>query len=166
MINTFDLYDIHTVFVNIRAYPKYNINDKILLNLLKLFNNIHQYEGYNLVRRSLRTLNITDYDEFNFIYVDNYYTYIPDIVTNIKIYEIFCCIFESMLQAVKLQQYDQLEDLADAMHNFPIILFPKNIKKLKLFWKNNIATYQKKWDKNFLIKHKRFFRNIKYNILN
>ena len=59
-----------------------------------------------------------------------------------------------------------LEDLADAMHNFPIILFPKNIKKLKLFWKNNIATYQKKWDKNFLIKHKRFFRNIKYNILN
>ena len=42
MLNTFDLYDLHAVLINIRAYPNYRLNKDIVSNIVEVLKSNNQ----------------------------------------------------------------------------------------------------------------------------
>ena len=71
MLNHFDLYDLTAVLINIRDDIKSNSNLIILESLIKVLNDIDNYED-NQIRKKLATLNLGN-DKWYFVYYDNVY---------------------------------------------------------------------------------------------
>ena len=50
---------------------------------------------------------------------------------------------------------ERIIDLADCLHNLPIYISENKSIIPKMFWKNEVALYRKKWDEDFLVKEQK-----------
>ncbi len=147
MLSVFDLYDLHAVLINIRNSPKSSDNEAVVCQILHALNEVHVNES-NQIRSSLSKLNLQSKSEYSFVYAKNVYPYIPFCLKDSISYQLLLDSFQHLLNVIQSAGYEQVEALADALHNLPLWLI--NYPKHSRFWSLNIVPYQKKWEKSFL----------------
>lgn len=151
MLN-FDFYDIYAVLILFRAVPLHSQNviiTKTLKTLIEAPQNDNTM-GDNIVRSALAELEDIDRDHYNWVFAKNIYTYGHKIIKEETAYQILAVGFSELLKCLDNENFDQFKDLADALHNVPIIL-AEQTKCVKRLIKKEISWYRKKWDKNFLL---------------
>lgn len=148
MFTNYDLYDLYAVLSRVRFNPEYIFNEIILDYIVKLLEN-YEDSGSNCIRKALRNISGLDKELYSFVFVDNYYTYVPFIMKDKNIYEILMKACKSLLLTVQCKKNDQVIALADCLHNLPVEIaqcgfIPKH------FWKYELQEYRREWDKAFL----------------
>ncbi len=165
MLQCYDLYDLHAVFVNIRSCPDYPLNESVLNKILSVLNDQENNHDINQIRKAIQPLLLLD-DKgiYQFANTENKYSYFPHpTIKDNNIYDFLIIVCQALLQAVKKSTNEQITDMADCFHNLPIqITENKNMIPLR-FWKNEVKCYRKKWDKQFLMgEEKMFKKNCKF----
>lgn len=164
MLVSFDLHDLHAILVNIRAYPEYELNEEIIKNIIGAIKQSKDNDQFNQIRTALKRLPINK-SEYAFVFCENVYSYIGGFIKNQRIYELLCYMLEELYNVIKSKNVEQIVDLADAIHNVPLIFSENSFKHLTRFWKYNIRPYQKKWDNSIfydfkgVIKRPQKFKN-------
>ena len=155
MLNIFDLYDLHAIFVNIRNNPANPLNGVIVSKLLQILTLDNKNSDTNQIRVALRELNISDQQEYSFALCENVYTYIPCLIKDENIYKLLRLTCDELLKVIRNGNLEQIEDLADALHNLPLLLAENNLSLPKSFLDYEVKYYQKKWNKLFLAEYKK-----------
>ena len=155
MLNIFDLYDLHAIFVNIRNNPANPLNEVIVSKLLQILTLDNKNSDTNQIRVALRELNISDQQEYSFALCENVYTYIPCLIKDENIYKLLRLTCDELLKVTRNGNLEQIEDLADALHNLPLLLAENNLSLPKRFLDYEVKYYQKKWNKLFLAEYKK-----------
>jgi len=150
MLNFFDLYDLHAILVNIRNNESDSLNEKIISKTLKVLKDRNCNFDINQFRDALKDLELSKYQEYSFVYTQNVYSYIPYLIKEDKIYKLFEIACEELLEITSKHNYDQVRDLADTLHNLPLMLAEQNLSIPKNFWYYEVKYYRNKWDKSFL----------------
>ena len=150
MLDFFDLYDLHAIFVNIRYDAFCPLNDKIAFKTLQVFKERNWNFESNQFRKALCTLDLSGHQEYSFVFTQNAYPYIPFLIKEDKIYKLLEIACEELLSVIRNHNYDQIQDLAEALHNLPLMLAENHLLVPKYFWDFDIKCYRKKWDKLFL----------------
>lgn len=154
MLNIFDLYDLHAIFVNIRNNPTNSSNEAIISKLLQVITLKNENFETNQFRVALQELNIYDQQEYSFVSCKNVYTYIPCLIKDENIYRLLELACNELLKVIRNGNHEQVEDLADMLHNLPLLLAENNLSLPKSFWNCEVNYYQKKWNKLFLAEYK------------
>ena len=152
MINIYDLYDLYAVFTRIRFCPDHPLNEKILGNIISVLDNRDSGE-INQIRKAVNAAGkLQDDDTFSFAENENIYTYIPFYFKPEDTYipAVLLCACEELKKAVVDGNREKVYDLADCLHNLPIYIAESKGSIPKMFWKNEVAFYRKKWNKRFL----------------
>ncbi len=160
MISCYDLYDIYAIFVNIRAYPENPINEKAIFCIIDVINNREENHDFNQIRTAIAPfLTLDNIGTYSFVTTQNVYTYFPySFLKDEYIYSVLSSACNEMIKVINNQNILQIGDLADCLHNLPILLVENNYKIPRHFWKCEIEPYRKAWNKDFMIKeemHKR-----------
>ena len=134
MLNHFDLYDLTAVLINIRDDIKSNSNLIILESLIKVLNDIDNYED-NQIRKKLATLNLGN-DKWYFVYYDNVYV-THKILKNMTLVRLIIQILTSAKQLLKENNFNQAFDLVDHYHNLPQIRADNNFIIPKSYYKTS-----------------------------
>ena len=77
MLNIYDLYDIHAILINIRQNPKYELNKEVITKTINVLKNWQNNQKMNQIRTALQSISSLDIEAYNFVYVNNLYTYFP-----------------------------------------------------------------------------------------
>ena len=152
MIGYFDLHDLHAVFVSIRAYPDHVANEGILDAVTAVLQD-KSAAGMNQIRRAIRSVPGYQGEDgrFAFAATDNDYSYFPlPFLKDEAVYRVLLAGCEELLRVVREGNRERIGDLADGLHNLPIYLTERNYRIPRSFWKNEVKTYRKKWDPQFL----------------
>lgn len=159
MLSVYDLYDLHAVFVNIRFSPSNEMNKEVVLKVIDVLKN-RDCDDFNQFRKALCPIYASYRDElYAFTSVENKYTYIPQpFLKDEKIYTVLIKACEHLLTAICEENEKKIYDLADCLHNLPIIIAKNHNSIPKRYWKNEIGYFRKKWDKNFLIDEQKRFK--------
>ena len=85
----------------------------------------------NIIRRSIAEIENLDIELLAWIKTNNIYTYGQKVIKEETAYHILSAGFAELLVCLKDENYKRFEDLADALHNVPIILSesPRNCLK-------------------------------------
>lgn len=152
MFSNYDLYDLYEVFLCIRQYPNYELNNIVMDKVREaIVNYTNTYSTNNIIRFSLKPIENLDKDIYKFVYIENYYTYVPFLLKDMHTYNILDASCKALSDAIRECNELKIVDLADCLHNLPIsIAEHKAIPKC--FWKQEIVAFRNKWDKNFLKK--------------
>lgn len=150
MLTIFDLYDLHAVFTNIRNNSDYILNKEIIEQILNVVQSKNQNGISNPFRHALQNVKNLDKELYSFVYIINYYTYIPFFIKDETVYRILEKLCNELLNAINTKNFEMIQDLADLMHNIPIILIEHNFSIPKSFWNLDVQLYRKKWNNNFL----------------
>lgn len=121
MLNTFDLYDLHAIFTNIRSMPDYTLNRFILTNVIKVFQNKYSCE-MNQFRHALREIKDIHPEMYSFCFVMNSYPYVPAFIKDEKVYDFLRVLCELLVNAINSENIKEIEQLADGLHNIPLLL--------------------------------------------
>ena len=156
MLSSYDLYDLHTIFVGIRHMPLNDLNKDILLQVIDVLKLNREVNEPNQFRKALQQINELDTEEFySFAFIDNVYTYHPlPFLKNNYIYNILIESCECLLDLVNKKDEHKIYALADLLENTPLILVENNYKIPNTWWKF-LKQYRKKWDKTFLANQKK-----------
>ena len=104
----------------------------------------------NTIRNILSEVNeLKKYEEWQWIYTKNVYTYGVKIIKDDFAYQILSAMFEELLSCLKEPDEGRIYDLKDALHNIPVILAEGN-KHSKKRIAREISFYRSKWNKHFL----------------
>ncbi len=157
MLNFYELYDLHSIFVGIRSSPNNAINNEVLLSVINVFKNRHNNHEPNQFRLALQPISALDIEDlYNFSLVENKYVYFPlPFLKNEKIYLVLIKACEQLLETVNEKNTEKIYDLADCLHNLPIFITENKYTIPKKYWKNEVKYYRKKWDKTFLIEEQK-----------
>ncbi len=151
MIILYDLYDMYAVFANIRSHPENPINEKAVSLILDFINGRAAGGEINGLRTAIAEFIAMDSEGvYAFVETQNVYTYIGSILKDEYIYAVLSAACEELLKVIKTQNTAQIADLADCLHNLPIMLAENNYKIPRRFWKNEVTLYRKTWNKDFL----------------
>lgn len=152
MLSVYDLYDLHAIFVAIRCYPNDEVNQAVISNVLDVLRNRYNNDEQNQFRIAIRSIDLINEKElYKFVLTENEYCYFPlPFLKSEKIYMVFIKACEELLKAVSEKNAEKTFDLADCLHNLPIIIAGHNYSIPKSYWKNEIKEYRKKWGKDFL----------------
>jgi hypothetical protein len=151
MLSIYDLYDLHAIFVNIRHFPDYELNETVLLNVIDVLNDQQNTMQFNQFRLSLGNIpSLKDEELYKFVFHKNVYTYYPTVLKDDYIHKVLIESCNSLLNAVKEKIRDKIVDLADCLHNLPIYIVENNLSIPKKYWRE-VKYYRKKWDKKFLL---------------
>ena len=90
------------------------------------------------------------------MFIENYYTYYPSFLKNEYIYSILSAALKELLIALNEGNLEKIADLADCLHDLPIIIVENNYSIPKKFWKVFIKSYRNKWNKIFLITEEKY----------
>ncbi len=133
LLFNYDFHDIHSVLTMLRAYPEKEYNAQIIQSIIHILSEpqIDNSINDNIIRKKLRTIETINKDYFHWIYVDNIYTYGLKVIHNEFCYSFLEKGFSKLLECSVKENYEQLENLADALHNIPIFLAEdyRNFKK-------------------------------------
>lgn len=144
----YDLYDLSAIFLNIRALPTYSLNHEILTAVLDVLEN-GSGEDNNRFRRALRTIDGLDSERFRFAYVNNVYVYFPTMLKDDCVCAALIAGCQHLKKAVAQQDFSQVWDLADSLHNLPIYIAENHMQIPRQFWKNEVKSFKKKWKYDF-----------------
>ena len=154
MLTVYDLYDLHWIFTNIRNHPDDPINQTIVRCILEVIRNRNSSEETNAFRNALRAIDGLD-ASYSFVLTSNVYTYYPFIIKDSFVYDILSESCSELENAICLGNIDRVFDLADTLHNLPIVLSENNLSIPNRFWKVDIQSYRKKWNAKFLKQFKK-----------
>lgn len=158
MLNIYDLYDIHAILINIRQNPEYELNKEVVTKTINVLKNWQINQKMNQIRTALQSISSLDIEAYNFVYVNNLYTYFPSYLKNENIYIMLIEALECLLIAIEEKNIEKIIDLADCLHNLPIYLVENHFFVPKEYWNREVKYYRKKWDKNFLVKVQRHLK--------
>lgn len=151
LLTNYDFYDIYWSIVLLRSNrSKYDVDiAKAIKQILDAPQKDNTVES-NIIRRALCSIDALNTEEkWQWIEAENVYTYGVSVIKDDLSYQILSASMDEMLLCLENPKDEQLYDLADALHNLPVILANKDRK-----WKRSvaceIATYRKKWNSSFL----------------
>lgn len=149
LLLNYDLHDIHFILTMVRFMPAAPYNERIIESVLEVLTAPQTDDTIddNIIRKKLRTVESLLKDDFPWVYVDNIYTYGIRIIKDDACYIILTNGFKKMLELVSLGELQRLKDLADALHNIPII-FAEGCEKIKKTAKNEFLYYNKTYKTN------------------
>jgi len=152
MLSIYDLYDLHAVLIRIRFNPENSINYDIVLRIKDVLVNKRNDNSSNQIRVELQKVDgLKDSGLYDFVYVENVYSYYPlPFLKDKTIYDILIDACNEMLCVIESKNSKQLADLAECLHNLPIIIVDNNFSIPKSYWKNEIKCYRKIWNEKFL----------------
>ena len=153
MLSVYDLYDLHAILVRIRFSPEDVANYDIISRVVDVLANNRENSGSNQFRAAIRSVDgLKNNDLYDFVYVENKYSYFPlSSLNDENIYAVLISSCEELLRAIADKNKHRMLELADCLHNLPILIVENKLTVPKSFWKNEIKYYRKKWNKNFLI---------------
>ena len=89
LLNNYDLYDLHAVFVLIRAYPADKANALAVDAVTEIVDAPQaQFGSTNAIRSRLGNIPELDREKWFFVDTQNVYTWMPPILKNEKSYAI------------------------------------------------------------------------------
>jgi hypothetical protein len=109
MLEIYDLYDMHEIFLMIRFCPDYELNCEVLIKIKEVLKNRHNNHEGNRFRRALRTIESLDKELYDFVFVDNKYTYHPSGLKNEKTCNVLSGSCECLLKAVEENDKEKCE---------------------------------------------------------
>lgn len=125
LLTTHDLYDLHTVFIQIRHAPDSRESYAVTVRLLDLFFHwdFEPTVGGNTVRRALRPAPELDRERWYWLDTDNVYACHGRIFkSDHPIYPMLRTAFEAIFSRLKAGDFENAGMVADAFHNIPLIL--------------------------------------------
>ncbi len=160
MLCLYDLYDLHSIFIGVRTSPHNEINIEIMSRVIGVLKNRFNDDGINQFRIALRPINSLDREGlYRFTLIDNVYCYFPlPFLKDEKIYLLLIKACEHLLKAICEKNEEKIYDLADCLHNLPIIIAENKYSIPKKYWKNEVQYYRSKWEKDFLIEEQKLFK--------
>lgn len=147
LLDKYDLYDIHFLLVGVRFAPAAACNAEVIRTVMNILSSPQESNTIeaNIVRVALRGINGLDRESW--IYADNIYTYGQRIIKDEFCYSFLARGFQLMLDCANGEDYEKLRDLADALHNIPI-LFADGCRNFKKATKLEFDHYNKKYKEN------------------
>ena len=150
-LTNYDLYDIYAVFVLIRAYPEDKANALAVAAVREVVDAPQGQLGRtNAIRSRLGNIPELDREKWFFIDTPNVYTWMPPILKDEKSYASLSACLEEMQKAMRAGNTDRIYDLADALHNIPLILAEGKKDQLRVIKQMISYVYRPKWNKDFL----------------
>ncbi len=146
MITNNDLNDLHYIFV-VRVRPLSPDNEPVLRAVLEELNT--ELQSDNKFRQALMRLDGLEKERWRSLLYENRYSYVA-FIRDESVYRVLTTTLQELLNAVQGKNEDKIYDLADALHNLPTMINENGYKIPKFFWKREISTYRKKWDRCFL----------------
>lgn len=133
MVSTYDLLDIYTILLLIRANPTQANNSLIVKDTIRVLwdkmNKTYKQDITNNIsglRNNISLENYTDSNIWSWGCFDDMYVETYDK----KIVEAFYKIFNKLMDLLVSNNYTQAQKLCDDVHNFPIDLLVKNRNKI------------------------------------
>lgn len=159
MICIYDLYDLHAIFTAVRASPLSKINADVISKCIGVLKDRRINNEINQFRTALRTIDLSDTQGlYGFALVENKYCYFPlPFLKDEKIYLLLIKACEYLLKAINENGEDEIYDLADCLHNLPIIIADNKYSIPDRYWKNEVRHYRSKWKKDFLTEEQKLF---------
>lgn len=136
MLSVYDLYDLGAVFKNIRAFPDYSMNALVMLKSIAVLND-RENNNFNQFRTAISSIPSIDSEMYYFVFVKNVYVYFPTLVKNESVYQILLRSCELLYDAIMENNRQKVMDLADCIHNLPVIIVEANFKIPKSFYCKN-----------------------------
>ena len=147
----YDLYDLYAVFVLIRAYPDDKANALAVDAVKEVVDAPQGQFGHtNAIRSRLGNIPELDREKWFFIDTQNVYTYMPPILKEERAYALLSACLAEMQEAVTVGNPDRIYDLADALHNIPLILAKEKKDQFRVIKQMISYVYRPKWNKDFL----------------
>ena len=156
LLTNHDLHDLHAVLVILRTHPS-DPGSEAAVKAVKEIIDAPQADNTvppNVIRSKLSSIPSLDRDIWYFIDTQNLYTYGTVIIKDERVYAILSVCLSEMLTALSEQNPERVSDLADALHNIPIILAegkrnrPRAVKRD--ITREISYCYRSKWNKDFL----------------
>ncbi|MCL2884858.1 MAG: hypothetical protein FWF49_05175 [Oscillospiraceae bacterium] len=102
MLNIYDLYDLHQIFVIVRFFPDDEENHEVLSKVIQVLENRQNDHDPNQFRTMLQSINaLKDKELYGFVFTENVYTYFPSVLKDEKIYEVLIDACKFLLKAIK-----------------------------------------------------------------
>ena len=149
MLISYDLYDLSAIFLNVREFPDYELNSEVLSRCISVLSDRSNPQELNQFRTALCLIPLLDTEKFNFVFTKNVYVYFPTLLKTESIYGLLIEACKCLLKAIQENNKEKVVDLADCLHNLPIMIANNNSVVPKSFW-TFIKYYREKWDKDFL----------------
>ena len=150
-LTNYDLYDLYAVFLLIRAYPADKANALAVAAVKEIVDAPQGQLGRtNAIRSCLGNIPELDREKWYFAGTENVYTYVPSVLKDEKSYAILSACLEEMQKAMRSGNTDRIYDLADALHNIPLILAEGKKDQFRAIHRMISYVYRPKWNKNFL----------------
>ena len=150
-LTNYDLYDIYAVFVLIRAYPEDKTNALAVAAVREVVDAPQaQFGSTNAIRSRLGHISELDREKWFFVDTQNVYTYMPPILKDERAYAILSACLAEMQEAVTVGNPERIYDLADALHNIPLILAEGKKDQFRVIKQMISYVYRPKWNKDFL----------------
>ena len=150
-LTNYDLYDLYAVFVLIRAYPEDKANALAVAAVREVVDAPQGQLGRtNAIRARLGNIPELDREKWFFIDTQNVYTYMPPVMKDETSYAILSACLAEMQEAVTVGNPERIYDLADALHNIPLILPEGKKDQLRVIKQMISYVYRSKWNKDFL----------------
>lgn len=156
MLSVYDLYDLSRVLINIRAFPEYSLNKDIIKQALYVLSDRFDNHELNQFRTALMTVKGLD-ETYSFVQVQNVYTYFPTVLKDENVYGLLISTLQSLSKAIEEENREKIVDLADCLHNLPIIIAENHFSIPRNFWRVCVKPYRDKWDKTFLVAEQKLF---------
>ena len=156
LLTNHDLHDLHAVFVILRAHPS-DPGSEAAIKAVKAIIDAPQTDNTvppNILRSGLSAISSLDRNVWYFIDTQNLYTYGTSVIKDEQTYAILSACLVEMLTALAEGSPERVSDLADALHNVPIILAegkrnrPRAVKRD--ITREISYCYRSKWNKDFL----------------
>ena len=116
---------------HIRQNPEYELNKEVITKTINVLKNWQNNQKMNQIRTALQSISSLDIEAYNFVYVNNLYTYFPSYLKNENIYIMLIEALECLLIAIEEKNIEKIIDLADCLHNLPISLVENHFLYLK-----------------------------------
>ena len=152
LLDKYDFYDIHWAIVLFRIAPLYEHNYEIAKRIKRILDTPQSDNivPSNLIRKALSDMvSIHKTDEWYWVTTENLYVYGDAIIHDPIAYKILSTGFSELLRCFEEKDEKQIYDIADALHNVPIIL-TEHSKSFKRLIKSEISSYRRKWNRSFL----------------
>ena len=157
----YDFHDMYALIIYFRNFPTHirsyvqPIKDIISYMEAPMSDNVLET---NMVRKLIRLHMEKKENGLGWVFVDNEYTANITVMKKDRHYRLMVAIFKEMLDFYEDEQRMFL--LCDATHNIPLVLANSYIKKPKKTIETMVRDYQKQYNKEFLVKELKEFRNI------
>ena len=150
-LTPYDLHDIYAVFLLIRACPTDDDNALAIATIKELVDAERGgFSRANAVRVCLGRIPDLDREKWFFIDTMNVYTWMPPVIRDETVYAILSACLAEMLTALRIGDRERIYDLADAIHNIPVILAEGKNDKLRAIKREISYCYRPKWNRDFL----------------